>query len=84
MLGKWLCEARTIEISISRFHSSILESGHKSIRFRSSKESKKAENGNANQDRFDLQFSIGDRVRALAQARAGPPVRASRRSINPP
>ena len=47
-----------------------------SIRFRSSK--KEAENGIANQDHFDLQFSIGARVRALAQARAGAQARASR------
>ena len=71
-------EARTIEIPKSKFVSSLLESGHMSIRFRSNEEAEKAENGIANQDHFDLQFSIGARVRALAQARA------SKRSINPP
>ena len=48
------------------------------------RQSEKVENGIANQDHFDLQFSIGARVRALALARAGAQAWASRRSINPP
>ena len=55
-----------------------------SIAFAAAKrQSEKAENTIANQDHFDLQFSIGARVPLLAQARAGAQARASKRIINP-